>query len=50
VSYASPVLKPFGRVGDLGPIADTNGATVSELEAEMNLLKKALRDFGVFST
>lgn len=50
VSYVSPVLKPFGRVGDLGPIADTSGATVSALETEINLLKKALRDFGVFSS
>jgi len=50
ISYVSPVLKPFGPIGNLGPVADTSGATVSALETEVNLLKQALRDFGVFSS
>ncbi|MDF2717158.1 MAG: hypothetical protein K0R28_4083, partial [Paenibacillus sp.] len=50
ISYVNPVLKPFGRIGDLGTIADTSSATLSELESEVNLLKKAMRDFGIFSS
>ncbi|TMV46261.1 hypothetical protein FE783_26595 [Paenibacillus mesophilus] len=49
ISYVNPVLKPFGRIGDLGAIADTSSATLSELESEVNKLKKAMRDFGIFS-
>ncbi|MEF3303644.1 glycosyl hydrolase family 28-related protein [Paenibacillus sp. GYB003] len=49
IGYVSPVLKPFGRIGDLGAIADTSSATLSELEAEVNKLKQAMRQFGIFS-
>ncbi|CAG7656842.1 glycosyl hydrolase family 28-related protein [Paenibacillus allorhizosphaerae] len=47
VSYVSPAFKPFGHAGSLAPISDTNGATLVQLEAEVNVLKQALREFGV---
>ncbi|PYI50550.1 glycosyl hydrolase family 28-related protein [Paenibacillus flagellatus] len=49
VGFASPEWKPFGRLGDLGAVQDTTGATLTALEEEVNRLKQALRDFGVFS-
>lgn len=47
VSFAAPDFEPFGTVGRLAAIGDTNGSTLTQLEAEVNKLKKALRDYGV---
>jgi hypothetical protein len=49
VSYAAPAWKPIGRIGSLGPMDDTHGAALSEIEEEMNRLKEALRDYGILS-
>lgn len=49
VTYAAPQWKPFGRLGSLEALGDTSGATLSELEGEVNRLKEALRDYGIVS-
>ncbi|MBD2862859.1 glycosyl hydrolase family 28-related protein [Paenibacillus oceani] len=47
VTYAAPLWKPFGRLGSLAPVDDTNGATLSEIEGEVNRLKEVLRTYGI---
>lgn len=49
VTYSPPVYEPFGQVGRLPAIGDTTGSTLEQLEAEMNRLKQAMRDFGIVS-
>ncbi|MEF3304945.1 glycosyl hydrolase family 28-related protein [Paenibacillus sp. GYB003] len=48
VSFAAPTFKPFGALGSAGAAPATNGATLAQLEAEVNLLKQALTNYGVF--
>ncbi|MEF3307732.1 glycosyl hydrolase family 28-related protein [Paenibacillus sp. GYB004] len=47
VTYAAPLWNPFGRLGSLAPVDDTNGATLSEIEGEVNRLKEVLRTYGI---
>lgn len=47
VTYSAPVYQPFGQVGRLPAIGDTTGLPLEQLEAEMNRLKQAMRDFGI---
>ncbi|WP_158289363.1 glycosyl hydrolase family 28-related protein [Paenibacillus flagellatus] len=50
ISFQAPTFEPFGAIGRLPGIADTNGATVAQLEAEMNQVKQALRQYGILHT
>ncbi|MFD0712910.1 glycosyl hydrolase family 28-related protein [Paenibacillus sp. GCM10027626] len=47
VAFAAPVFKPFGNIGKLPAIGNTNGLNVKKLEQELNLVKQALRDYGM---
>ncbi|RAV19420.1 glycosyl hydrolase family 28-related protein [Paenibacillus contaminans] len=49
VSYLPPSVQPFGQPGKLPAQPDTNGSTVEQLEAELNQLKQALRNFGLMA-
>lgn len=49
VSFVAPSFEPFGAIGRLSAIGDTNGSTLVQLESEVNKLKQALRDYGVLS-
>ena len=49
VSFVAPSFEPFGAIGRLSAIGDTNGSTLAQLESEVNKLKQALRDYGVLS-
>lgn len=49
VSFSAPAFMAFGSIGKLSAIADTSGATLASLEGEVNLLKQALRNYGVMS-
>lgn len=49
VSFAAPTFMAFGSIGKLSAIPDTSGATLASLEGEVNMLKQALRDYGVMS-
>jgi hypothetical protein len=49
VSFAAPAFLAFGSIGKLSAISDTTGATLTALEGEVNLLKQALRNYGVLS-
>ena len=49
VDFVAPQFQPFGSIGALPAIADTNGSTLSQLEAELNALKQALRDYGILA-
>ncbi|WP_409340405.1 glycosyl hydrolase family 28-related protein [Paenibacillus sp. MBLB4367] len=51
VSFTVPVLKTFGAVGKLpGIVKTTTLTTVTALEAEVNKLKDALRDYGIIAS
>lgn len=50
VDFSPPAYYAFGRTGPLPSLADTSGSSLSELEAEMNRLKQAMRDFGMIQT
>ncbi|MBU7317236.1 glycosyl hydrolase family 28-related protein [Paenibacillus oleatilyticus] len=49
VSFVAPSFEPFGAIGRLSAIGDTNGSTLAQLESEVNKLKQALREYGVLS-
>ncbi|WP_158301609.1 glycosyl hydrolase family 28-related protein [Paenibacillus mesophilus] len=49
VSFAAPSFLAFGSIGKLSAISDTTGATLAALEGEVNLLKQAMRNYGVLS-
>jgi hypothetical protein len=49
IRFMAPDFLPFGTVGKLGSIPDTSGAALESLETEVNLLKQALRDYGIIN-
>ncbi|PYI55430.1 glycosyl hydrolase family 28-related protein [Paenibacillus flagellatus] len=49
IAFAAPQFEPFGPVGKLAGIADTTGSTLAQLETEVNLLKQAMRQYGMLS-
>ncbi|MEF3304938.1 glycosyl hydrolase family 28-related protein [Paenibacillus sp. GYB003] len=49
VAYTAPTYETFGRIGRLPALADTSGLAVGQLEAELNKLKQALRDYGLLN-
>lgn len=49
VTFSAPVLKPFGAIGANAPIPNVTVSSFAAVEAELNKLKQALRNFNIIA-